>query len=161
MGRLTATQWIAGLSGVVIAVFLAVTPGLHAQVFASGPRCEPFKAARPADVYVPMDSWVYSAMARLHALGYADTAFLGVRPWTRRSIERMLDEIDDEENVDTGSQAAEIVAAVRRKVGSEDDSEPKGASEWLYGCEQVYARPQGIGGLTLRDEFPPGADACE
>ena len=49
-------------------------------------------AVRPADVYIPLDSWVYPALDRLHGLGYLDTAYLGLRPWTRRSIQRMLDE---------------------------------------------------------------------
>src|SRR6185437_1012572 len=61
------------------------------------------------------------ALARLHALGHLDTAFLGVRPWTRRSIARMLDEINDQEDVQAGSQAAEIVASVRREIGDGDD----------------------------------------
>ncbi|HXE07805.1 MAG TPA: capsule assembly Wzi family protein [Acidobacteriaceae bacterium] len=104
-----------------------------------------------------MDSWIYPALARLHALGYLDTAFLGVRPWTRRSIMRMLDDVDQQEQVETGSQAAEIVASVRREVGSEDDEQPGGArQDFSYGCEQMYTRLQGIGGLALRDSFHLG-----
>ncbi|HWG16286.1 MAG TPA: hypothetical protein VN678_00400, partial [Acidobacteriaceae bacterium] len=113
--------------------------------------------ARPLDVYVPMDSWVYPALARLHALGHLDTAFLGVRPWTRRSIARMLDEINDQEDVQAGSQAAEIVASVRREIGGGDDEPADDAGrDFSYGCEQLYVRLQGIGGLTLRDSFHLG-----
>src|SRR5580692_1697927 len=55
------------------------------------PQCKTGPAGgRPGDVYVPMDNWVYPALDRLHALGYLDTAFLGIRPWTRRSIQRMI-----------------------------------------------------------------------
>src|ERR1017187_8666189 len=43
------------------------------------------QTGRPLDTYVPVDSWVYPALDRLHGLGYLDTAFLGIRPWTRRS----------------------------------------------------------------------------
>jgi hypothetical protein len=110
---------------------------------------------RPADVYVPLDSWVYPELERLHALGYLDTAYLGVRPWTRRSIERMLDEVADEEDVPAESQAAEIVAALKREFGSDEDA-PAGGGELSYGCEQVYMRLQGIRGLTLRDSFHLG-----
>jgi hypothetical protein len=113
--------------------------------------------ARPLDIYVPMDSWVYPALARLHALGHLDTAFLGVRPWTRRSIARMLDEINDQEDVQAGSQAAEIVASVRREIGGGDDEPADDAGrDFSYGCEQLYVRLQGIGGLTLRDSFHLG-----
>ncbi|MGD0157835.1 MAG: hypothetical protein ABSB50_17230 [Terracidiphilus sp.] len=31
-------------------------------------------------VYLPLDNWVYSALDRLHALGYVDTAFLACGP---------------------------------------------------------------------------------
>jgi hypothetical protein len=40
--------------------------------------------------YVPMDSWIYPALSRLYGLGYVDTAYLGLRPWTRWSIVNML-----------------------------------------------------------------------
>jgi hypothetical protein len=113
--------------------------------------------AAPLDVYVPMDSWLYPALARLHSLGYLDTAFLGVRPWTRRSITRMLDQVDEQEVLEAGSQAAEIVASVRREMGGGDDLQPDDAGrDFSYGCEQLYARLQGIGGLTLRDSFHLG-----
>src|SRR5450432_899895 len=45
--------------------------------------------------YIPMDSWIYPAMSRLAALGYADTAFAGLRPWTRLSVANMLAETSD------------------------------------------------------------------
>jgi hypothetical protein len=41
--------------------------------------------------YVPVDSWIYPALDRLHALGYVDSAVLGLRPWTRLSIAHMLE----------------------------------------------------------------------
>ena len=41
--------------------------------------------------YVPMDSWIYPAMDRLHALGEVDIAYIGMRPWTRLSIVHMLE----------------------------------------------------------------------
>jgi len=108
--------------------------------------------ARPADVYVPLDSWVYPALDRLHGLGYLDTAFLGLRPWTRRSIQRMLDETAQEEGAPKSAQALEILAALQREVGAEGD-DPTGLS---YACEGVYTRLQDISGLTLRDSFHLG-----
>jgi hypothetical protein len=128
--------------------------GLGPQALAAG--CKASGGVLPADVYIPMDSWVYPELSRLHALGYLDTAFLGVRPWTRRSIQRMLDEMDDQENVPADSQAADIVAAVRREVGSEQDDESQVGHELLFGCEQIYSRLQGISGLSLRDSFHLG-----
>src|ERR1039458_1139350 len=105
--------------------------------------------ARPADVYVPMDSWVYPALDRLHGLGYLDTAFLGLRPWTRRSIQRMIAEASQENGIQSNSQAAEILAAMQREFGNEDN-DPSGLS---YGCDGLYTRLQGISGQTLVNDY--------
>ncbi len=122
-----------------------VAVGLHSCK--TGPA-----GARPADVYVPMDSWVYPALDRLHGLGYLDTGFLGLRPWTRRSIQRMLDQTSQDSAIENSPQAREIFTALQREFGGED-SDPEGLS---YGCEGLYARLQGISGLTLRDSFHLG-----
>jgi len=107
----------------------------------------------PADVYVPLDSWVYPALDRLRGLGHLDTAFLGLRPWTKRSIQRMLDETAQAEGINDNSQAVEILAALQREFGVEDDDD---RADFLYGCESLYTRLQGISGLTLRDSFHLG-----
>jgi len=127
--------------------------GANAQVTVGLHSCKTGPAgARPADVYVPMDNWVYPALDRLHGLGYLDTAFLGLRPWTRRSIQRMLDQTSQDSDIKNSSQALEIFTALQREFGDED-SDPEGLS---YGCEGLYARVQGISGLTLRDSFHLG-----
>jgi len=113
----------------------------------AGPR-----GALPADVYIPMDSWVYPALDRLHGLGFADTAFLGIRPWTRRSIQRIVEETSNTEGIQNRAQAFEIVDAVQREFGTEDDN----LGDLSYACEAIYTRLQGIGGLSLRDSFHLG-----
>src|ERR1700722_17284538 len=50
--------------------------------------CEPSKLGSP---YIPVDSWVYPAMLRLYSLGYVDTVYIGLRPWTRASVMHMLE----------------------------------------------------------------------
>jgi hypothetical protein len=40
--------------------------------------------------YVPLDSWIYPALDRLAALGYAERGFEGMRPWTRLDCARMI-----------------------------------------------------------------------
>jgi hypothetical protein len=40
--------------------------------------------------YVPLDSWIYPALDRLAALGYAERGFEGMRPWTRMDCARMI-----------------------------------------------------------------------
>ena len=108
------------------------------------------------DVYIPLDSWVYEAMDRLHGLGYADTAFLGLRPWTRASIEKMLAEADTEDNLHDDPQAEEIFAALQMAFPTSDSaSVPKWRSPSL-GAEDAYVRLQGITGPVLRDSFHLG-----
>jgi hypothetical protein len=99
-----------------------------------------------------MDSWIYPALDRLQGLGFLDSAYLGLRPWTRRSIQRMLDETSQEAGIQNNPQAFEILASLQREFGDED-ADLGGLS---YGCEGLYARMQAISGLTLRDSFHLG-----
>ena len=45
--------------------------------------------------YVPQDSWVYPALDRLAGYGLIDSAFAGMRPWTRRECARLLSEAEN------------------------------------------------------------------
>jgi hypothetical protein len=100
-----------------------------------------------------MDSWMYPALDRLHGLGYADTAFLGLRPWTRRSMQRIIADTSQDPGLQGDTQALEIVAALKRELGDEADDD---GSDYQYACEGLYTRMQGIAGLTLRDSFHLG-----
>src|ERR1017187_3571449 len=143
-------RWLAATVGAVLAL-VGLVP--EARGAAEIPRCKAGPGPNlPADVYVPMDSWVYPALERLHGLGFLDTAFLGLRPWTRRSIQRMIDETSQAEDIQGHAQALEILTALQREFGDEDDN----LSGLSYGCEGLYTRLQGISGLTLRDSFHLG-----
>ena len=100
---------LAGLGTLLGCLFACGTawaaPDLSSPSCKTGPG-----ASRPADVYVPMDSWVYPAMQRLQGLGYADSAYLGLRPWTRRAMQRMR----PDHRVDDGR--AEFLHVVRPDV---------------------------------------------
>src|ERR1700761_8828286 len=48
-----------------------------------------------ASTYVPLDSWVYPAFDRLAALGYVQTDFVALRPWTRMECARLVEEAED------------------------------------------------------------------
>src|ERR1700733_13384146 len=51
--------------------------------------CEPSLLDSP---YIPVDSWVYPAVWRLYSLGFIDTVYLGMRPYTRSSLDHMLED---------------------------------------------------------------------
>ena len=46
--------------------------------------------------YVPLDSWVYPAFDRLIARGRIQTAYVGLRPWTRLECARLLQEAEEQ-----------------------------------------------------------------
>lgn len=103
--------------------------------------------------YIPLDSWVYPALSRLQALGYLDTAFLGLRPWTRLSILHMLqqtaDKIDGDEN---NQEARDIYSSVLEEVAPE--LENRGAERAVHSeLESVYTNLRGITDTPLRDSF--------
>ena len=109
-----------------------------------------------SSTYLPMDSWVYPALDRLRALGYLDTAFLGLRPWTRQSIAHMLER--DEDRIEAGGtndEARELYFAVRREI--QPGSSYRAGSGQLYTkLESVYSTFRGISGTSLRDSFHLG-----
>jgi hypothetical protein len=106
--------------------------------------------------YVPMDSWMYPALDRLHALGYLDTAFLGLRPWTRLSIVHMLQETSDKIDAHPNDQEAlEIFLALRKELAS-DEQGVNGERVARVEFESVYSNLRGISGTPLRDSFHLG-----
>lgn len=104
-------------------------------------------------VYVPLDNWVYPALVRLHALGYVDTAYLGLRPWTRLSIAHMLEETQNAiENGSNNAEARDLYNALKREFQPDlDQSGRPGAT-----LESVYSDLRGISGTPLRDSFHLG-----
>ncbi len=106
--------------------------------------------------YVPIDNWIYPAMDRLHALGYVDSAYLGLRPWTRLSIAHMLElSADDIEASADNGEARELYLAVLREVQPDLDHTTK-LSHPRAELESVYTELLGIGGTPLRDSFHLG-----
>jgi hypothetical protein len=104
-------------------------------------------------VYVPLDNWVYPALTRLHALGYVDTAYLGLRPWTRMSIVHMLELTADAIESDTNNdEARSIYVALVREFRPDIDRAADGAPPQAE-LESVYTQFRGISGTPLRDSF--------
>ena len=105
--------------------------------------------------YIPVDNTVYPMVLRLYSLGYLDTAFIAMRPFTRRSLLHELNASSAQIMAGGNVQAEEILAALMDYVSSENS--PKGqARGTVYGVESVYTRLMGISGLTLRDSYHLG-----
>ncbi|MGA7217228.1 MAG: capsule assembly Wzi family protein [Candidatus Sulfotelmatobacter sp.] len=112
--------------------------------------------------YVPLDSWVYPALDRLAALGYLQTAYLGMRPWSRMECARLLEEAGDRVRYGTDAdelsqpagsrEARKIYAALQSEFSGETDRRNGSANLGLR-LDSLYARPAGIFGIPLRDGF--------
>lgn len=113
-------------------------------------------AGNQGSAYVPLDSWIYPAMDRLHGLGYVDTAYLGMRPWTRLSIAHMLEQSADPIQSEAGDdEARTIYLAVLREVKPDLDRTTE-LHQPHAALESIYVDIRGIGGTTLRDSFHLG-----
>jgi hypothetical protein len=120
-----------------------------------GPLDEDRKPDHLGSTYIPVDSWIYPAMTRLYSLGYVDSMFLGMRPWTRRSALHMLQESEDDIISGNSQEAQEILAVMYTELKEEHprDDAPRGL---VYGLQSGYTRLMGIGGTTLRDSYHLG-----
>ncbi len=100
-------------------------------------------------IMVPVDSWIYPAFDRLFSLGYADTAYLGMRPWTRLSCLHILEETYPRiEAAPKNSQAWPIFVALAEEFGFEA-SEPAIRAA----LDDIYTRPMGIAGRPINDSY--------
>lgn len=104
--------------------------------------------------YVPLDSWVYSAIERLSALGYIDSAYVGMRPWTRLECARLIQEASERiaEGTDENDSASRLydtlVAEFVWEAKRLDGAPNLGAS-----LDSLYARTTSISGPLLRDSY--------
>ena len=94
-------------------------------------------------------------MTRLYSLGYADTLYLSMRPWTRRSVLHILQDSKDDILDGDNQEAQEILAALLKELEAESPTGtiPRGK---VYGLQSVYTRLMGVSGTTLRDSFHLG-----
>jgi hypothetical protein len=112
--------------------------------------------------YIPVDSWVYPAVLRLYSLGFADAPFLGIRPWTRSSVRRMLeatgDSLEDaaEDRAPDTNEAQRIYKAVMYELNA-DPWSPCRLREETFRIESSYSVVRGITGVPLRDSFHLGS----
>jgi hypothetical protein len=114
---------------------------------------------RPADAlgstYIPVDSPIYAMALRLYSLGYLDTLFLNVRPWTRRSVLHALDETVPEVTATNDDEAMALLARLQTFLEAEES--PQGQDRGrVEGFDSIYTRLMGIGGTPLRDSYHLG-----
>jgi hypothetical protein len=109
-----------------------------------------------------MDAWEYPAMLRLIALGYVNSAFLGLRPWTRDTFVSMLHEaapvIENHYPENTQAEmAADLYAKLTQAFAADILERSAGARPAFLSVDRLYTRDLGIAGEPLRDSYHFGA----
>lgn len=109
--------------------------------------------AAPASAFVPSDSWIYGALERLAALGYVDSAFLGLRPWTRSECARLVEEAED--NIDEAEPSAAQARNILRSLEAAFVQELNGREEAKYNfhLDTLYTGITAIAGPPLNDSY--------
>ena len=111
--------------------------------------------------YITDDDVIYPMALRLYSLGYLDTAFISLRPWTRRSLLHALEQSAPAIQSDGDEQAMEIytrlIGLLSVEVpGSQGTLTSAMTRGKVFGVESAYTRLMGISGLTLRDSYHLG-----
>jgi hypothetical protein len=130
---------------------VASVPSLPAY----GPVPEEAHTDALGSTYIPVDSIIYPMVLRLYSMGYVDTEFIAMRPWTRRSLLHALDKTADDVTSDANPEAEAILARLQDYLS---DEAPSGDAQRgaVYGIESAYTRIEGIGGPVLRDSYHLG-----
>ena len=120
--RRAVAVWMFCVIGITGLLLTSATPAVGQEAQDTGTPtsvCQPAKLGSP---YIPVDSWVYPAVLRLYSLGYVDTVYLDLRPWTRASMMHMLEDAgnlieDREADGDPGAdEAREIYDALNHEL---------------------------------------------
>lgn len=102
---------------------------------------------------VPLDSWIYPAMERLIALGYIQSANLGMRPWTRMECARLLKD-EAARRLQDDDRQVESAQKIYTTLADEFKDETKrlnGDTNLGIDLDAVYTRSTEIAGKPLRD----------
>lgn len=104
---------------------------------------------------VPLDSWIYPALDRLTALGYAPSTMQGMRPWTRLQCARLVEEA--QQSLDDNQSAADAdVKQIVDRLALEflyETALLHGSPNRAIGLTNAYIRVTQIAGPPLRDSF--------
>ena len=100
---------------------------------------------------VPLDSWIYTALDRLAGMGLIDSAFAGMRPWTRLTCAQMVAEAQDRVD-DAGPIAHDLIGELEREFQPELGGGAE-RGETNVRLESLYFRGENISGTPLTDGY--------
>ena len=104
--------------------------------------------------FVPLDSWIYPAMDRLHALGFLPTMVQQIKPWARMECARLTLEAQSRaaDSVDTNPVVKSTIEALLREFAIEIGN-LEGAPNTGAELESAYFRMESISGRPLYDSW--------
>lgn len=130
-----------------------MTASLQAAISNSPADNEARNSAYMGSTYVPTESWIYAAFDRLITAGYAQTAFVGLRPWTRLDCARLVEEAGDLVPADASDHTAEVLLRSLRTEFARELRRRDGARNREARLESFYLRSSTIAGQPLTDGF--------
>jgi hypothetical protein len=97
---------------------------------------------------------------RLYGLGFLDHVYLGLRPWTRSSLEHMLQDasknIEDAQDRPESEEAEGIFNALERELRFDHDRACR-KDQMTVRIASAYTVARGLSGMSLRDSFHLGS----
>jgi hypothetical protein len=114
-----------------------------------------------ASTYVPIESWIYPAIERLAMAGYVQTAFAGLRPWTRMESARLVAEaqeqlVDQQSDLDSGEVVDEQMRSLIKDLADEFAVELRqrdGECNRQAAIDSIDSRSTAIAGPPLTDGY--------
>jgi hypothetical protein len=106
--------------------------------------------------FVPLSSWIYAAMKRLIALGYIQSQFVGMEPWSRQECARMVGEAGERISSSTGTTAEvnDLYSSLLTEFATDSERLGGGSpNETSARVESLYTRVMGISGPPLNDSY--------
>ena len=104
--------------------------------------------------YVELDSWIYPALERMAALGYINTEFLGMRPWTRIECALLVEQAIDKTRAEqSNSQEVDNLTDALLEEFQPDLDRVGGADAPAIHLESLYLGATEIAGQPLNDSY--------
>lgn len=106
--------------------------------------------------FVPLSSWIYPALKRLIALGYVQSQFMDMQPWSRLECAKMVQEAGEHisDKVNNSAEVNGLYAALLAEFATDSERVGGGtASETSTRVESAYTSITGISGPPLNDSY--------
>ncbi|HTZ57390.1 MAG TPA: capsule assembly Wzi family protein [Acidobacteriaceae bacterium] len=114
-------------------------------------------ASNMASTYVPIESWIYPAIEKLALSGYIQTAFAGLRPWTRAESARLIAEAQEHQtDLDSHEEASEQANRLIRDLSREFAVELRQRDGECYpqaAIDSIDYRSTAIAGTPISDGY--------